>query len=93
MRQSQYDGGMMAVMDSVYMLGMWKRCQLEQQPTARETKELLPPLFFTQALIPSEFLAGEDGMCLAVSNEVLILCWREYWNPTLSDMQSYNISP
>lgn len=36
-----------------------------------------------------EFLV--DGVCLAVNDEVLICCWREYGYPTLSDMQSYNL--
>lgn len=52
-----------------------------------ETKELPPPLSFTRALIPTEFLVGGG----AASDEVLILCWGEYWDPTLSDMQSYII--
>lgn len=36
-------------------------------------------------------VGGVDGVCLAVNDEVLICCWREYGYPTLSDMQSYNL--
>lgn len=77
-------------MYSVCILRLQKGCQYRLLLTERETIELVMILpYASSASVSTEFLAEkEEAQCSSWKVMVLILCWREYWYPILSDMQS-----